>query len=237
LDNLDQLPANENLTMQIAGRVYKINTAANAVIFFSDGEIAYITKRFDILPNGNKLLQEDFAQISGRTEETHGKNYKYDSNYEEIAALIKKYVNAYAVEIESYFRIIIFDYLFSNGDAHLKNFSLYRNETYGDYMLTPFYDLLNTSLHVPGEKDIALELLKDGFETVQFRAGSKYTKPDFIEFADRIGINKIRFNKIYNQMLNGSTEIEKLVSASFLKDSLKTQYLSNYFQRLERLKS
>jgi serine/threonine-protein kinase HipA len=235
--NLDQLPANEHLTMQIASRVYKINTAANAIIFFSDGEIAYITKRFDILPNGNKLLQEDFAQISERTEETHGKNYKYDFSYEEIAALIKKYVKAYSVEIESYFRIILFNYLFSNGDAHLKNFSLYRNDTYGDYMLTPYYDLLNTSLHVPGEKDMALELFKDGFETEQFRSGSKYTKPDFTEFADRIGINKIRFNKIYNNMLNGSSEVENLVSQSFLKDSLQTQYLNNYFQRLDRLKS
>ena len=235
--NLDQLPANEHLTMQIASRSYKINTAANAVIFFSDGEIAYITKRFDILPNGSKLLQEDFAQISERTEETHGRNYKYDSDYEEIAALIKKYVKAYAVEIESYFRIIIFNYLFSNGDAHLKNFSLYRNDTYGEYMLTPFYDLLNTSLHVPGEKDTALELFTDGFETEQFRAGSKYTKPDFIEFADRIGINKIRFNKIYDNMLNGSSEVENLVSQSFLKDSLKSQYLNTYLHRLDRLKS
>src|ERR1035437_7656553 len=235
--NLNQLPANEHLTMQIANRAYKINTAANAVIFFSDGEIAYITKRFDILPNGSKLLQEDFAQISQRSEETHGKNYKYDFSYEEIAGLIKKYVNAYAVEIESYFRIVLFNYLFSNGDAHLKNFSLYRNQTYGDYTLTPFYDLLNTSLHVPGEKDMALELFKDGFETEQFRAASKYTKPDFIEFAERIGINKVRFNKIYNKMLIGATEVENLVSQSFLSDPLKTQYLNTYFLRLDRLKS
>jgi serine/threonine-protein kinase HipA len=236
-DNLNQLPANEHLTMQIANRVYKINTAANAVIFFSDGEIAYITKRFDILPDGRKLLQEDFAQISQRSEETHGKNYKYDFSYEEIAALIKKYVKAYPVEIESCLRVILFNYLFSNGDAHLKNFSLYRNESYGDYTLTPFYDLLNTSLHVPGEKDMALELFKDGFETEQFRSGTKYTKPDFIELAQRIGINKIRFNKIYNSILSGSSEVEKLVSASFLNESLKTQYLNNYFQRLDRLKS
>jgi serine/threonine-protein kinase HipA len=236
-DNLSHFPANEHLTMNIAGQVYKINTAANAVIYFSDGEVAYITKRFDRLPDGSKLLQEDFAQISQRTEETHGKNYKYDFSYEEIAALIKKYVNAYAVEIESYLRIVIFNYLFSNGDAHLKNFSLYRNQTYGDYTLTPFYDLLNTYLHVPGEKDMALELFKDGFETEQYRAGAKYTKPDFIEFADRLGINKIRFNNIFNKMLNGAPEVENLVSKSFLSDPLKSQYLNNYYLRLDRLRS
>lgn len=236
-ENLGQLPANEHLTMQIAAQVYKINTAANALIFFSDDRVAYITKRFDLLPDGNKLLQEDFAQISQRSEETHGKNYKYDFSYEEIAALIKKYVNAYPVEIESYFRIVLFNYLFSNGDAHLKNFSIYRNQSYGDYTLTPFYDLLNTSLHVPGEKDMALELFKDGFETEQFHEGSKYTKPDFIEFAERIGINKVRFNKIYNKMLDNSSSVENLVSQSFLSDSLKSQYLNTYFQKLDRLKS
>jgi hypothetical protein len=88
-----------------------------------------------------------------------------------------------------------------------------------------------------GENDMVLQLFKDGFETEQYRAGSKYTTPDFIEFADRIGINKIRFNKIYNNILTGSAEVENLVSSSFLKDSLKTQYLSHYFHRLDRLKS
>lgn len=41
---------------------------------------------------------------------------------------MKKYVSAYLIEIEKYFRVIVLNYLFSNGDAHLKNFSLYRNE-------------------------------------------------------------------------------------------------------------
>ena len=82
-----------------------------------------------------KTLQEDFAQIAERTEETHGKNYKYDFSYEEMAELLKRYVNAYSIEVEKYFNIIFFNYLFSNGDSHLKNFSLFRNEKYGDYLL------------------------------------------------------------------------------------------------------
>ena len=236
-ENLDQVPANEHLTMQIARKVYKINTARNGIIFFADGEMAYIAERFDVLKTGKKLLQEDFAQISERTEETHGKNYKYDFSYEEIADLIKKYVKAYAVEIEKYFQIIVFNYLFSNGDAHLKNFSLYQNETYGDYLLTPFYDLLNTSLHVPGERDMALELFKDGFETEAYKAGSKYTPSDFIVFANRVGINEKRLLKIFKEILSGIEQVEMLVANSFLKENLKTRYLENYFQRLDRLKS
>ena len=236
-ENLDQVPANEHLTMQIAKRVYKLNTAVSGIIFFADGEPAYISRRFDVLKSGERLLQEDFAQISERTEDTHGKNYKYDFSYEEIAELIKKYVNAYPVEIEKYFRIVLFNYLFSNGDAHLKNFSLYRNENYGDYLLTPCYDLINTSLHVPGESDLALDMFKEGFETEFYKAGSKYTLPDFIEFATRLGINEKRMLKIFIEMLSGSKQVEMLVNNSFLNDELKIKYLDSYHLKYKRLEA
>lgn len=236
-ENLDQVPANEHLTMQIAKQVYKLYTAANAIIFFSDGELAYLSKRFDVLKTGKRMLQEDFAQMSERTEDTHGKNYKYDFSYEEIAEVIKKYVNAYPVEIEKYFRIVLFNYLFSNGDAHLKNFSLYRNENYGDYLLTPFYDLINTSLHVPGESDLALDMFKDGFETKFYKTGSNYTLPDFIEFATRLGINEKRMLKIFVEMLSGKEQVEILINNSFLNDKLKVKYLESYNQKYKRLES
>jgi serine/threonine-protein kinase HipA len=235
-EKLEQVPANEHLTMQIAEQAFGINTAANGIIFFKDGEIAYITRRFDVLNDGRRLLQEDFAQIAGRTEETHGKNYKYDFSYEEVAGLMKLNVKAYAVEIEKFFKVIIFNYLFSNGDSHLRNFSLYRNEKYGDYLLTPFYDLLNTSIHVPGESDLALDLFKEGFVTEAYKAGSKYTKPDFAEFAERTGINNKRFNKIFDDMVTNIDKVKELISKSFLEEKIKEDYLESYLTRLERLK-
>lgn len=48
----NNIPANEHLTMQIASQVYKINTAANALAFFADGNPFYITKRFDYKEDG-----------------------------------------------------------------------------------------------------------------------------------------------------------------------------------------
>ncbi len=236
-ENLGQVPANEHLTMQIASQIYNLNVADNGIIFFKDGEIAYLTRRFDVLGTGKKLLQEDFAQIANRTEETHGKNYKYEFSYEEITELMKQHVSAYKIEIEKYFKIVIFNYLFSNGDAHLKNFSLYRNEEYGDYLLTPFYDLLNTSIHVPGESDLALELFKDGFVSTAYKAGSKYTKSDFEVFAGRLGINEKRFKTIYNELLTKTNKVQEFVSASFLTSEIKKIYFQNYLNRFDRLKS
>ena len=51
-------PANEHLTMQLASQVYHIETAANAICFFRDGEAAYLCRRFDIATNGQKYQQE-----------------------------------------------------------------------------------------------------------------------------------------------------------------------------------
>ncbi len=80
-ENADQMPANEHLTMQIASQIFRIETADNALIFFKDGAPAYITKRFDVLPDGSKLAQEDFASLAQRIPQTHGEHYKYGGNY------------------------------------------------------------------------------------------------------------------------------------------------------------
>jgi len=71
--NLDYTPANEHLTMQLAGQIFYINTPPNAFMRFRDNLPAYIVRRFDVLPDGNKLLQEDFAQVAGKTEENSGR--------------------------------------------------------------------------------------------------------------------------------------------------------------------
>ncbi|WP_291557267.1 HipA domain-containing protein, partial [Bacteroides sp.] len=135
----NNIPANEHLTMQIASQVYKIKTAENAMVFFSDGQPAYITKRFDYAADGSKIRQDDFASIAGKTERNNGKDFKYTGNYEDIARLLRQNVSAWQVEMTKYFTLVLFNYLFSNGDAHLKNFSL-QETTDGDYVLTPAYD-------------------------------------------------------------------------------------------------
>ena len=53
------------------------------------------------------------------------------------------------VDMERFFELVVFNYIYANGDAHLKNFSLILNGQ--DYRLAPAYDLLNTSLHVNGD--------------------------------------------------------------------------------------
>jgi len=165
LKKVDQVPANEHLTMQIAKQVYGLNTAENAIIFFQNGSPAYITKRFDIKEDGTKWGKEDFATLAGKTNDNAGPNFKYAFSYEEAGLLIQKYVSAWRIEIEKYFSLVLFNFLFSNGDAHLKNFSLLESSK-GDYLLSPMYDLLNTKMHVD-DSDFALNkgLFADNYKS------------------------------------------------------------------------
>ena len=233
---LDQAPANEHLSMQIAGQIFNIYTPPNALMHFSDGEPVYIVKRFDVLPDGNKLLQEDFAQIGKRSEETGGKNYKYDFSYEEIASLMKEYTPAYLIEVEKFFTLVVFNYLICNGDAHIKNFSLIKTAEFGDYKLSPAYDLMNTSIHVNGARDMALDLFADNFMTEAYKYGSKYTRDDFMQFGKKLGLLEGRAKRILDKFITGETEIERLVEISFLSDMCKEQYILSVKNRSERLK-
>lgn len=224
----NQVPANEHLTMQIAKQVYGILTAENALIFFKDGTPAYITKRFDVKKDGAKWGKEDFATLAGKTKYNGGVDFKYEYSYEEIGLLIQKYVSAWRVEIEKYFSLVVFNFLFSNGDAHLKNFSLIES-TKGDYLLSPAYDLINTRLHV-NDTNFALNkgLFADDYKSVQYKRSGYPDKSDFQQFAKRIGVAEQRIEKLLNPFLEKQSFVETLINRSFLDDSNKKRYLLLY---------
>ena len=236
LNNKNEIPANEHLTMQIARQVYGISTAENALIFFQNGEPAYITKRFDINPDNSKIKQEDFASLAQKTSETHGKHFKYTGNYADIGALLQKYVAAWRVETGKFFRLILFNYLFANGDAHLKNFSL-QQWANNDYLLSPAYDLLNTSLHIKDE-DFALEggLFGKEFHSETYRQKGHPCQEDFTVFGKMIGVSDIQIRKIMNDFLFSNPLVNDLTGRSFLSKKMKRMYIRSYEERLNRLK-
>ncbi len=225
----NQLPANEHLTMQIAKQIYNIETAENALVFFEDGSPAYITKRFDINEAGDKMAQDDFASLAGRTPQSHGSNYKYLGSYLDCFELMEKYLPAYKTEAPKLLKLIIFNYLFSNGDAHFKNFSIVETK-FGDYKLSPAYDLLNSRIHVE-DKDFALEYgllppkLKKGGVANHFKILSKHAK-----------INEETFNPLFQNMLSHSDLVKNLIKASYLNESTKKNYWQTYLGKLKQLK-
>jgi serine/threonine-protein kinase HipA len=224
LRRLNVLPINEHLTMQIARQVFGIELAENALVAFADGEPAYLVRRFDVQPDGTRRLQEDFAQVGQRSEETHGKNYKYDFSYEGIGDLIRQHVAACAVDLERYFTVVVFTYLVNNGDAHVKNFSLIRSEDTGEYRLTPAYDLLNTRLHLPTETRTALDLFKDDFTTPSYKANAFYAYDDFAVFAQKLGLVEMRLRRILQRFVDRKEALFSLIDRCILPDDCKQLY-------------
>ena len=224
----DQMPANEHLTMQIARQVYGIETAENALIFFKDGTPAYITKRFDVKEDGSKLAQDDFASLAKRTPQTHGEHYKYLGNYLDLFEIMRNYLTTYKIEAPKLLRVLIFNYLFSNGDAHFKNFSILETP-FGDYRLSPAYDLLNSRIHIE-DKDFALD---DGLLPRNLAHGKIGLQ--FAQLAEKAEISEKNFQEIMALMISQSDLVERMVAASYLNDTTKRNYFQSFQGRLNQL--
>ena len=102
--------------MQIARQVYGIDTAENALIFFANGEPAYITKRFDVREGSSKWGTEDFATLAGKTTENAGHDFKYEYSYEQLAELLVRYIPSHKVELEKIFKLIVFNVAVAGAD-------------------------------------------------------------------------------------------------------------------------
>ena len=218
------IPANEHLTMQIAARVYGIQTAANGLCVSSDGQLVYITRRFDILPDGAKAEMEDFASVCGRNEQTDGTHFKYSGTYEDIAVGIRKYVSSWMVDMERFFNLVVFNYIYGNGDDHFKNFSLIRQGE--EYRLAPAYDLLNTRLHMHGD-DFGLDggLSLNMFRSDEYNRTGHPCRADFDQFASLIGIVPVRSAKILDRYMTVPEETLSLLHESFLPEKMQRSYL------------
>ena len=228
-----QIPANEHVTMQIARQEYGIVTAENGLCFTKDGQTVYITKRFDILPDGTKVEMEDFAALVGRNEQTDGTYFKYSGCYEDIAKCIRKTIPAWMVDMERFFELVVFNYIYANGDDHLKNFSVIRQG--GDYRLAPAYDLLNTSLHVNGD-DFGLDggLSPDIEKSDVYDRTGHPCRLDFERFGIQIVLTDARIKRVLDKYMLVPELTIKLVGNSFLNDKMKRTYLRIVDERVKR---
>lgn len=232
----EYMPANEHLSMQIARQVYDIQTSANALVFWQDGSPAYITRRFDVKPDGSKIAMEDFASLAGLTKANGGSDYKYcNLSYEECGDIIRKNVLAAPVEIMKFFRVVVYNYLISNDDAHLKNFSLIERGK-NDYVLAPAYDLINTFLHLGQPRIFALDkgLFKEGMTK-----GVEYSisRTSFEEFGRRIGLTERIIRKEIDRFCDEYAILDTLIDNSFLSDKLKYSYKMSFKYRRATLRN
>lgn len=219
-----EIPANEHLTMQIANQAYGIDTAKNGLCFDSNGDVVYITKRYDVTGE-RKLNQEDFASLTGHTLEKDGGNFKYDGSYSDIANCIKKEISAWMVAMEQFFKLTVFNYIFGNGDAHLKNFSILNAGT--ENILAPAYDLINTKMHINGD-DIGLAngFAQDFCKSDNYEKTGHPCRDDFFRFGTQIGLQSKRVEDILDKFSSFEPKVYSLIYNSFLStDKHKRNYI------------
>ncbi len=205
-----QLPENEHLTMRLA-KTLILPVAEAGLVYLVDGSLAYLTLRFDRTNTGLKYGMEDMAQLTETLTE-----YKYRGSVEKIAKVINKY-SAVAGQDKLYlFYMVLFTWLTGNSDMHLKNFSML--ETAEGWRLSPAYDLINTQLAMPEDKE-QFALTLNGKR-------NRLTKADLI---DHLGSTVLELpakvientQKRFNKALQTWPD---LINASFLTDEAKQVY-------------
>jgi serine/threonine-protein kinase HipA len=157
------VPRNEFTMMSLAGAIGidipeirlvprdQVDERLPAGVWPEEEEFAYAVRRFDRDERRGAVHIEDLAQVRNVYPE-----HKYEGNFETVASLIYR-----GRDIESlleFTRRLTFSVLISNGDYHLKNWSL----IYPDGRvprLSPAYDLVSTAHYLAADRpeDIGLK--------------------------------------------------------------------------------
>ncbi len=150
------VPRNEFTMMSLAGAVGidipeirlvprdQVDERLPAGVWPEHEEFAYAVRRFDRDERRGLVHIEDLAQVRNVYPE-----HKYEGNFETVASLIYR-----GRDIESlleFTRRLAFSVLISNGDYHLKNWSLiYPNGRVP--RLSPAYDLVSTAHYLAADR-------------------------------------------------------------------------------------
>lgn len=203
------MPEVEDLTMHLA-EIAKIDVVPHTLIRFSDGELAYLTRRIDRDRQGEKFLMEDFCQISERSTAD-----KYKSSYERIAKLIKLHSSVPMLDLVNFWEVVVFSWITGNSDMHLKNFSLI-SKTPGQYVLSQAYDLVNVHLVFP-EDDEELALTLDGRK-------KHINKQNFVRAMASSGLGDKVIERIFRKFVDVAPRWFAFIDNSFLPAEQKEKY-------------
>ena len=201
------LPENEHVTTQLA-RLVGIEVAPSGLVSLKGGSLAYVVRRFDRLPTGKKLRQEDFCQLTEKSPKD-----KYDGSAELCVRLLRKYATEPLVEILKLYRLMHFIWWSGNGDMHMKNFSLLTGED-GVIRLTPAYDLVCTRLVIPNDP-LALPIVgkKDWLD-----------RTDWLEFAKYCALPEKPATRVLDELVAVLPKAIALIDQSFLPAEQRKEF-------------
>jgi serine/threonine-protein kinase HipA len=127
--------------------------------------------------------------------------------------------------VNLYERALLF-FVLGNGDAHLKKFSLLKREEVG-YSLSPAYDIVNSRLVLPEEK-----------EEMRLRLQGKrnnISRKDFKGLSEHFGLNSKQTNNALERLDGLRSSMEMMIEENFLEERLRSSFLEIYKVRMERV--
>jgi serine/threonine-protein kinase HipA len=214
-----QLPEVEDVTMHLA-QIARIITAPHSLIRLQSGNLAYVTKRIDRIKKG-KLAMEDMCQLTERLTED-----KYHGSYEQIGKAIQKYSVNPGLDVVNFLELVLFSFITGNADMHLKNFSLLEQPGLG-MTLSPAYDLVNTALVNPADKE-EMALTLNGRKI-------KMKRLDFVAAMNTLKVKEKQQENIFNKMAIALPKWQELIDRSFMSEAFKEQYKNILTERMNRL--
>lgn len=226
-EELANVAENEHLTMTLMRQV-GFDVPMCGLVRLSDGHLVFVIRRYDRIPNGGKLHQEDAMQAMGIKNDDSASKYESSTYSEVLAFTAKHYGTAVAARLLDR---LVFSYLVGNDDHHLKNISFIDGRP---ATLAPAYDVLSSNLYNKGEGVMALRFFPDQEPTYfASRGNGYYSGGDFVELAESAGISAqaaiTRINRLTNQV---GRIAQSLISDSYMPDAMKGDYSRLINQRL-----
>ena len=229
------LVENEYLTLWIAKNIgLEVN---DAQIINIDGEKILVIKRFDREFNYDKINKKhiiDGVQLLNMPPE-----YKYQKVYGENSAIegvtisklsnaIEKYTKNPLKEKDKFINWVLFNLIIGNTDAHGKNISFYVGKE--GISITPFYDILNTSIYKEFyDTKLALSI-GDNFNL------ESITYEDLLDLAYDLKIKESFLIKRLKLLLEKTQKLLNRLPNNCIDKDFKTQYVKDVCPKIEKLK-
>jgi len=209
----ESLFANEFFMMQLA-QACGLPTAATEIV--NTGSLyALAIERFDRLSKDEqviRLAQEDFCQalavMSHKKYEAEGGPGLADLFQTTLLNTARPHK-----DILNLLRLVLFNYLIGNCDAHAKNFSLLRSHSTDALELAPAYDLISTTFY--GDAFLHSMAMRIG----QHSHLERITAADFDLFAEEVSISRQTLTNEMKSLCETITQSLEEVTA-FVGESL-----------------
>jgi serine/threonine-protein kinase HipA len=146
---------------------------------------------------------------------------------EKVAHIITNFCSFPRIETIKLFKLTLFNFLVGNEDMHLKNFSLITRDQ--KVMLSPAYDLLNTTIAQPNSKE-ELALPLNGKK-------NNLKKRDFIHYfaEQKLQLNEKVIEAVMQEFKDALPTWLPLMRRSFLSQPMQEAYVELLRERALRL--